>query len=539
MTEKKLSRRGFAKTAATGIVGLAVGAGIGYGAASMMAPPGAPGVTTTVTSTKTVTEPGAVVMKTKPEGATAEERALLAAKKFVADNNVPKGSKFPVLAPSGLVAALEASSVKFAEASGLEFEWVGVGHEEVFTKAMLEATQKAGAYAALAARPRMIGEFVGAGLVQDLADFAWYYDPRLHGKPDGYPYPHSFSTTQNVGEGLYCLPIDADWGFHCYRRDFMEGGEGSNFERQYGYEAKVPDTYEEYFNYAEFCTRPPDLYGNGEARSIGNGYMTYFVYWSKMRKPVAYPFDDDMNPMINTPDGIEAIEEYIGTKPFQHEDNIKWGYGEQVGNFAYNALTASGFWPPSINHFAWAAPDSIVKGKTIAGAPIGIREPDGSIFRRGGIMGGWGLFVTSTYEWPELGYLYCQAAASPEGLIVGSTVAGSWMDAQRYHQIGDPDTLDPRFKDYYADPGRYWPLGPSVYEIQEQAMETTPPNLSINGENEYLLSLDKELNRAYIGEISAEECAANTEDLWNDVTDKIGRSRQVSDWKWLKALYLF
>ena len=254
MNKEKVSRRSFAKTAATGIVGLAVGAGIGYGASQMMAPPGAPGATTTVTTTRTVTAgaPGAPAMKTKPEGDTAEQRALIAAKKFVEENNVPKGSKFPVLAPSGLVMALDASSKKFAEATGLEFEWIGVAHEEVFTKAMLEATQKAGAYAALAARPRMIGEFVGAGLVQDLADYVWYYDPRMYGKPDGFPYPHCYSTTQNVGKGIYCLPIDADWGFHCFRRDFMEGGEASSFERQYGYEAKVPETYDEYYNFAEF-----------------------------------------------------------------------------------------------------------------------------------------------------------------------------------------------------------------------------------------------------------------------------------------------
>ncbi len=542
MSDKKISRRGFAKTAATGIVGLAVGAGIGYGAATMMAPPGVPGVTKTVTSTQTVTGAVAPVVKKRPAGKDPEERALLAAKKFVEENNVPKDSPFPVLAPSGLVMALEASSKKFADATGLKFDWIGVAHEEVFTKGMLEATQKAGAYAALCARPRMIGEFVGAGLVQDLSEYIWYYDPRMYGKPDGFPYPHCYSTVQNVGVGMYCLPIDADWGFHCFRRDIMESStEKSNFERQYKYNMKVPETYEEYFNFAEFCTRPPDLYGNGEARSIANGYMQFFMYWSKLKEPVAYPFDDNMNPMINTKEGIAAIKEYIGLKPFQPADLIKWGYTEQVNNFVKNALLASGFWPPSIHHFSWADPDSKVKGKTISGPAIGVRRPDGSIFRRGAIMGGWGIFVVSTYKWPELGYLYAQAASSPEGLVVGSTVAGSWMDAQRYNQMGDPDTLDPRFKAYYADPAFYNIEGQlyNVYMTQEIAAANCPPIISINGENEYLLTLDKELNRAYVGEISAEECAANTEKIWNGVTDKIGRSRQISDWKWLKALYLF
>ncbi len=55
---RKVSRRSFAKTAATGIVGLAVGAGIGYAASSMMAPKAAPGVTRTVTTTATTTVTG-------------------------------------------------------------------------------------------------------------------------------------------------------------------------------------------------------------------------------------------------------------------------------------------------------------------------------------------------------------------------------------------------------------------------------------------------------------------------------------------------
>ncbi|MCW3976239.1 MAG: hypothetical protein NWE86_08390, partial [Candidatus Bathyarchaeota archaeon] len=204
-------------------------------------------------------------------------------------------------------------------------------------------------------------------------------------------------------------------------------------------------------------------------------------------------------------------------------------------------ILASGFWPPSINHFSWADPDSVVKGKTIAGPAIGVKKPDGSIFRRGAIMGGWGIFVVSTYEWPELGYLYAQAAASPEGLVVGSTVSGSWMDAQRYNQMGDPDTVDPRFRDYYADPAWYTVAGQrySVTAVQEIAAENCPPILSINGENEYLLTLDKELNRAWLGEIDSATAAKNSEDLWNGVTDKIGRNKQISDWKWLKALYMF
>ncbi|MEM3429499.1 MAG: extracellular solute-binding protein [Candidatus Bathyarchaeia archaeon] len=536
--KKEVSRRGFMKTAGAGIVGLAVGAGIGYGAAMSMAPtaPAAATVTTTVTAT-----PPGLVPKKRPAGETVLERALIAAKNFVKENNVPPGSPFNVLCPSGLVAAIKAASEKFAEATGVKFEFIGVPHEEVFTKAMLEATQKAGAYAALAARPRMIGEFVGAGLVHDLAEYVWYYDPRMYGEPDGYPYPHCYSTTQNVGKGIYCLPIDADWGNHAFRKDLLDDPkEMDAFEKQYGYRMKpwmgktpVPQTFKEYFDFTEFFHRPPKMYGNGEARSLGNGYMPFFLYFHSKREPVMYPFDDDMNPQIATKEGIEAIEEYLAMKKFHHKDQSVWGYTEQVNNYVKNGLYAGGFWPPSMSHFAFADPASVVKGKNITAPPVGRPRPDGTIFRRGAIMGGWGMFVCTTYKWPELGYLYCQAVASPEGLIIGSTVPGSWMDAQRYNQIGDRRRIDKTFRDYYADEES------NIYEVSRVAAEVCPPILSINGENEYLLTLDKELHRAYTGEIDAEKAAKNTEAKWNEITDKIGRARQKSDWKWLKALYMF
>jgi len=478
--------------------------------------------------------PGAAVQKKIPPGATVEERALLAAKQYMIDSKVPAGDPFTVLCPSGLVAAIQAQSEKFKAATGLKFDFIGVAHEEVFTKAMLEATQKSGAYSVLAARPRMIGEFVGAGLIQELSDYMWYYDPRLYGEPDGFPYPHCYSTIQNVGGGRYCLPIDADWGNHVFRKDLLtDPAEQQAFEKQYGYKLATPQTFKEYFDFTEFFHRPPKMYGNGEARSLANGYMPFFLYFHSMKEPVFYPFQDDMTPNINTKEGIQAIQEYVNMKKFHHKDQTVWGYTEQVNNFVKNGMYAGGFWPPSMSHFAFADPASVVKGKFTAAPPVGRKRADGTIFRRGAIMGGWGIFVTKTYKWPELGYLYAQAVSSPEGLIVGSTVPGSWMDAQRYNQIGDPKRLPQKFLDYYAGSDA------DIYAVSKVAAEVCPPILSINGENEYLLTLDKELQRAYTGEIDAAAAAKNTEDAWNKVTDKIGRQRQISDWKWLKALYLF
>ncbi|MEM4251084.1 MAG: hypothetical protein QW828_04560, partial [Candidatus Bathyarchaeia archaeon] len=72
----KVSRRGFVKTAATGIVGFAVGAGLGYSAATSMAPAGGPAATVTVTGPSAASFPFNLPRK----GGTVAERAINAAK---------------------------------------------------------------------------------------------------------------------------------------------------------------------------------------------------------------------------------------------------------------------------------------------------------------------------------------------------------------------------------------------------------------------------------------------------------------------------
>jgi branched-chain amino acid transport system substrate-binding protein len=63
LSEEKVSRRGFAKTAAAGIAGLAIGAGIGYGASTMIAPPTEVAKTLTLKETVTAGKPARGVPK--------------------------------------------------------------------------------------------------------------------------------------------------------------------------------------------------------------------------------------------------------------------------------------------------------------------------------------------------------------------------------------------------------------------------------------------------------------------------------------------
>jgi multiple sugar transport system substrate-binding protein len=57
------------------------------------------------------------------------------------------------------------------------------------------------------------------------------------------------------------------------------------------------------------------------------------------------------------------------------------------------------------------------------------------------------------------------------------------------------------------------------------------PYLRIPGTFEYWLSLDTNLSRALLGELSPEEALQVTADEWERITDRFGRDRQRASYK--------
>jgi len=90
--------------------------------------------------------------------------------------------------------------------------------------------------------------------------------------PKGGGRPRFFYIKDNIPSNIlgygqkegktYCIPIF--WNSHglFYRKDLFEDPtEKANFKAKYGYELRVPRTFDELVDVAEFFTRPPNLYG--------------------------------------------------------------------------------------------------------------------------------------------------------------------------------------------------------------------------------------------------------------------------------------
>jgi multiple sugar transport system substrate-binding protein len=437
-TESK-PRRDFLKTVGTGAVGLAVGAVAGYGASAAMAPPPG-GVVTTVT--ETVTAAGAGPAVARVPGATAKERAVNGVKALKAAGKIPDGTRLATYYYAGSRGTITVTQEEWEAATGIPLDLVEVPVELAYDKIMMEATGKTGTPDCFITQYRQMGDFVRAKVIEPLDEWVNKYDPVLHGAYNGYIYPVDLQEATYAGK-VWAMPIDCDTQTFYYRKDLLQSPkEQEGFEKQYGYPLPVKgaETWDQYHDMIEYFNRPPNMYGTYEHRSLYWSWMCWEARYGCKKYPVNYYFDDDMNPLIASPEGVKAIEQYVATVPFQDPDwpTITWAeaYPRMASGqgFAYYSF-------PSFAKYANTPEVSKVVGKLLYADPPGeyVDTPAGKkLLRTNSMFGGWSMFVNAYGKNKELAYLYAQWQLSPENMPLVSTDPGSFADPSRYCQVYDP-----------------------------------------------------------------------------------------------------
>lgn len=520
--EKKISRREYLKVAGAGVVGLGVGAAIGYGVTSFLMPE----------KIKEVPVPTPIQTI---QGATVAERAINGAKELVESGKVPEGTEIPVLCPSGLAAAIDLVKAEWENATGTKPVAIGVPEAEMYEKPLLEAVAKTGQYAAYLNRPWMLGELVEANAIIELDDLIKIGDPRLEGMPDGYAYPLVKQYTWYRGH-LYSLPLDGDTWIAYYRKDLLEDPtEKENFEREYGYPLKIPETMEEYRDVVEFFTRPDQqLYGQNEPRYKVNCHSSFYWRLANKKYPCMLPFDDDMHPTVNSPEGLKAAKQFLELVPFMDPAITNFSYGEHCNYFATgHAFAAVTF--PSFGKYAEAA-TAFTRDKVVYALPPGevVQGPTGSVINRRTMQGGgWTYMVSRWYKYPELAYFFGQFLTSPEWIVKVSVAPGSWSDPIRYNQLGP-----------FADPLQYTAFKKEEIDTLYTAAMTAIPLLCIKKAAEYHKVVYETMHgvqaRAIAGEdidSLASEAVQTIANEWEEITEREGREEMKTSWQYHKQTY--
>jgi multiple sugar transport system substrate-binding protein len=448
------------------------------------------------------------------EGATPEERALNGIKALKAAGKIKDGDTFTIMHHSGqrnnIIPALE----EWKKLTGLNFQSAEIGLEsDIYTKAMNEAVVRTGDYDIFLTFCNWIGDMAEAGLIVDQTDWWAKYDPEVDHGPNAYVAPLDKFTSLYKGR-RYATGADDDAFSLFYRKDIMEDpNEAKAFEDKYGRKLEIPNTWNEFDEWVAFFDRPDQ--GMRGAHMYAERYFAYTAWAARFASKGGAYFNDNMDPLITSDEGVTALEEQIKlTQNYMWPDAVTGDWSVAYSRFPEGSVFFAWAWA-SLGKWAQDPETSKIVGK-VGYINVPGTMNDSVLVRADPHVVGWSFSVSRYGKAPEAAYCFIQWFCGPQ---VG-------LDA-----ISRVGTLDPFRKPWFEDEKMKKAYGADFMPVLLNLTEETFADLALRGAAEYLDNLNLNLQQAFAGEKGAEAALKDTADAWQKITDRIGRLGQIEAWR--------
>jgi len=235
-----------------------------------------------------------------------------------------------------------------------------------------------------------------------------------------------------------------------------------------------------------------------------------------------------MKPQLTTKEGIEAGQIYV--------EMMKYGPPDLPALLGIAPATyfAEGRAFHSINFPSFARiiqdPKAASRDKWDTAAVPGwwVDGPGGKkvLNRRSVLLANWCLAVSNHSKKRDLACCLAAYFADPWVLEEAIIQPATWHDMSRYNHVGlgAPE----RIRDV---------RGPLLSYFEENCTYLTPMVSQMRGATEYNVTLSKNLHAAFLGTVDVVKALETTEKQWEEVTERLGREKQLKGWKELKKLY--
>lgn len=414
----------------------------------------------------------------------------------------------------------------FAE-MGITVNIIEVPFAEVYNVEKTEFVAGTGAYDVVTFYPAYIGDFASNGYLLPLDDYlsrepAAVWDARQ----DDVLAP--FRELYNkFGGQTYALTIDGDVHVMMYRQDLFENAdEQAAFMEQYGHELRPPQTWTEWLEVGEFFTRDAGetlagetleqpFYGLGE---FGRRSFSWAWYMNRAASAGVQYFDEEMNPGINSPEAVAALQNMVDSLQFAPPDVLNFGYDELRDAFIKGQVAMVVQWT-DVPKKAADPNESVIVGKVGVGRVPGT-EVNGEIIHRSMMPVGRVVAVAADSQNPEAAYCVAKHIAYNRSLEdVSTSLTG----------------LDPYRQSHLDNVGAFAGLmgeenAAAYLTGLQEALGDGYPEIFIPGAAQYADALDLQVNRALTGEVSPQEALDTAAASWNEITDQLGRENQVALW---------
>jgi len=413
------------------------------------------------------------------------------------------------------------------EKVGINVQIIEVPFEGVYEKEKTEFVADTGAFDVVTFYPAYIGDFAGNGYLEPLDAYmqkqpASVWDPN----PKDILAPF-WELYCKFGGKAYALAIDGDVHMLMYRKDlFANPEEKAAFKAKYGKELAMPETWEDWVKIGQFFTRKKgeklagevlkeNFYGSADFAKRGFSFAWFVDRWAPFGEPY---FDEKMNPQVNSPNAVKALQIMIDGLKNAPPDVLGYGYDELRDAFIKGYVAMVVQWTDVPKKGA-DPKESSIAGKIGTGRVPGW-EVDGKVVHRSMMPVGRVVAVAASSKNKDAAYWVAKHISYDMSLEnVSTTLTG----------------LDPYRTTHFKNPKAY-KMFPNEAEAQEYlngveaSMADGYPEIFIPGAAQYEDSLDLHVNKALSGQETPKAALDAVAKEWDEITNKLGREKQIELW---------
>ncbi len=413
-------------------------------------------------------------------------------------------------------------------AMGITIEIVEVPFADVYQKLKTEFVGQTGAFDVVTFYPAYIGDFASNGYLEPLDGYitrepAAVWDPMM----DDVLAP--FRELYNkFGGQTYALTIDGDVLVLQYRKDLFENAdEMAAFQAQYGRELTPPQTWDEWLQVAEFFTRDAGETLAGEtltepfygASEFARRSFSFAWFMNRAASAGVIYFDENMNPGINSPEAVAALQNMVDTLQFAPPDVLNFGYDELRDIFIQGRAAMVVQWT-DVPKKAADPSQSKIAGKVGVGRVPGTLVGD-TIVHRSMMPVGRVVAIAADSDVKDAAYCVIKHVAYNTSVENVSTPL-TGLDPYRTSQLENVGAFAALMGEENAT---------AYLAGLEQALADGFPEIFIPGSAQYNDALDAEVNEALAGRKTPQEALDAVAVRWNEITDSLGRDAQIAVWR--------
>ncbi|MFT4038799.1 MAG: extracellular solute-binding protein [Thermomicrobiales bacterium] len=397
--------------------------------------------------------------------------------------------------------------------------------QELNVKLSIEVVPAADLYA------RNMQDYVGGSTSYDVAFFMPYQLPdyAAHLDPIGDLMAQygldpllddilpAFKNFYTIWDGKHMtVPFDGDHHLLLYNKDaFGNADLQAKFESEAGYPLAPPETYDQYLAMAKFFQENPWRTDGGTGYGTAEGYLDP-AWWfeNRLASSGAVYFDEQMNPLINTPNAIMAAQNLVDAAAYNPPGANAFGYQEVENAIAQGDVALSINWSSAFRT-SMDPNKSKVVGKIGTAVTPGFMVND-ELIRHDALCTGWVLGIPTYGPQKEaatyVAWFYSQPSVATAHILDPNT----GVDAYRLSSIQDP-----AFAEKY---------GADFVTTIDDSITVGFPDLQVANAFEYYTSLTNQLKEAVTGSKSVEDAMNQVATEWNEITDRMGRDLQIEAW---------